>query len=322
MPGIRQTLGAFVGGIGRGGGAIGRGVASLFAGKGDDDESTAYGTGTGAASSSGGHHLIAQGVDHGADQRERMEAMEEATRQLQRNEARRQEQEEIEREARANAMDVDHTPIAVQHNIQNVLNHFQHYYTLNDQRQLHLTTNQLNQWMSQHQNQYNAQFNANVDPRLIMYQAIQDAQRGDVQRLAIEDGQLIVTPPGPRAQVPGARPKSRAKAKAKGKRPTLAITAGPPPLSAALAVASAPSGPGTLVPWQRENAVVATPSSASAAASTTWTTPRVASGGATLVRPKLKQMGKTAQAQAKAKAKAKASAARPSTSVFVRFAAE
>jgi len=312
MPGIRQTLGAFVGGIGRGGGAIGRGVASLFAGKGDDDESTAYGDGggTGAASSSGGYPLIAQGVDHGADQRERMEAMELATRQLQRNEAARQEQEEIERQALANAMDVDHTPVAVQQNVQNILNLFQHNFTLNDQRQMHFTSNEFIQFLTQNFNQVNAQFNAGVDPRSIMYQAMQDAQRGVDQGLAMdEDGQLHITPPGRRAQVLGA--KAKVKAKAKGKRPTgrtRAITAGPAPVSAALAVAAAPSGPGTLIPWQRENAVVATPSSASAAAtpSSASATTRVASGGATLVRPKL---GKTALAQARAKAKAKAKAA-------------
>jgi len=246
--------------------------------------------------------------------------MEEATRQLQRNEAQRQEREEIERQALADAMDVDHTPIAVQQNVQHILNLFQQNFTLHDQRQVHYTANQFNQYLHQHSTQINAQFNAGADPRLIYHQAIQDAQRGDVQGLAMDvDGQLHITPPGPaRAPAAGARPKSKAKAKAKGKRPTgwtRAITAGPAPVSAALAVAAAPSGPGTLIPWQKENAVVATPSSASAAASSTT---RTASGGATLVRPKLKGLGKTAQAQAKAKAKAKASAAltRLAESVF------
>jgi len=240
-----------------------------------------------------------------------MEAMELATRQLQRNEAARQEQEEIERQALANAMDVDHTPVAVQQNVQNILNLFQHNFTLNDQRQMHFTSNEFIQFLTQNFNQVNAQFNAGVDPRSIMYQAMQDAQRGVDQGLAMdEDGQLHITPPGRRAQVLGA--KAKVKAKAKGKRPTgrtRAITAGPAPVPAALAVAAAPSGPGTLIPWQRGNAVVATPSSASAAASTT----RVASGGATLVRPKL---GKTALAEARAKARAKAALTRLAEFVF------
>jgi len=223
--------------------------------------------------------------------------------QLQEREAARQDREAIEQEALANAMDVDETPKAVQQNVQNILNLFQHNFTLNDQRQMHFTSNDFVTFLTQNFNQVNAQFNAGVDPRLIMHQAMQDAQRGDVQGLAMDvDGQLHITPPGPaRAQVLGAKPK----AKAKGKRPTgwtRAITAGPAPVPAALAVAAAPSGPGTLIPWQKQNAVIATPSSASAAASSTT---RTASGGATLVRPtKLKNLGKTSLAHAKARAKA------------------
>jgi len=143
-----------------------------------------------------------------------------------------------------------------------------------------------------------------------MYQAVQDAQRGHQQGLAVDDeGQLHITPPGP-ANAPAAGPKPKARGQPKRRGRALMNT--PAPVPAALAVAAAPSGPGTLIPWQKQQAVIAEPSSASAAASTTWTTPRVASGGATLVRPKLKQLGKTAQAHAKAKAKAHAKAkARP-----------
>jgi len=297
--GVRKGLRAFVGG-----------VASMFA-SGDDDAPTTYAPGassSGAGASSSGAP-IAPSVDHNAPLRENIAQLTAAMGQLQEREAARQDREEIEQEALANAMDVD-TPVAVQQNVQNILNLFQHQFTLNDQRQMHFTSNEFITFLTQNFNQVNAQFNAGVDPRSIMYQAMQDAQRGDEQGLAMdEDGQLHITPPGRRAQVLGAKPK--AKAKAKGKRPTgrtRAITAGPAPVSAALAAAAAPSGPGTLIPWQRENAVVATPSSASAAAtpSSASATTRMASGGATLVRPKL---GKTTMAQARAKAKAKAKAA-------------
>jgi len=223
--------------------------------------------------------------------------------QLQEREAARQDREAIEQEALANAMDVDETPVAVQQNVQHILNLFQQNFTLHDQRQVHYTANQFNQYLHQHVTQINAQFNAGADPRVIYHQALQDAQRGDVQGLAMDvDGQLHITPPGP-ARVPGLR--AVPKAKAKGKRPTgwtRAIMNAPAPVSAALAVAAAPNGPGTLIPWQKQNAVVATPSSASAAASSTT---RTASGGATLVRPtKLKHLGKTSLAHAKARAKA------------------
>jgi len=291
--GVRKGLRALVGG-----------VASMFA-SGDDDDSTTYAPGA----SSSGAPPTSPSVDHNAPLRENIAQLTAAMGQLQEREAARQDREEIEQEALANAMDVD-TPVAVQQNVQNILNLFQHQFTLNDQRQMHFTSNEFITFLTQNFNQVNAQFNAGVDPRSIMYQAMQDAQRGDEQGLAMdEDGQLHITPPGRRAQVLGAKPK--AKAKAKGKRPTgrtRAITAGPAPVSAALAAAAAPSGPGTLIPWQRENAVVATPSSASAAAtpSSASATTRMASGGATLVRPKL---GKTTMAQARAKAKAKAKAA-------------
>jgi len=245
-----------------------------------------------------------------------MEAMEKATRVLQEQFAARQEREEIERQALADAMDVD-IPAPVQQTVQNVLNYFQQNYNVFDHRQTHYTTNQLIQFLAQNTYQVNQQFNAGVDPRVIMYQAMQDAQRGHQHGLAVDDeGQLHITPPGP-ANAPAAGPKPKAKAKGQPKRRGRALTAGPAPVPAALAVAAAPSGPGTLIPWQKQQAVIAEPSSASAAASTTWTTPRVASGGATLVRPKLKQLGKTAQAQAKARAKAHAKAkAGPRPSVW------
>jgi len=290
--GVRKGLRALVGG-----------VASMFA-SGDDDAPTTYAaapSSSGAGASSSGAP-IAPSVDHNAPLRDNIAQLTAAMGQLQEREAARQDREAIEQEALANAMDVDETPKAVQQNVQNILNLFQHNFTLNDQRQMHFTSNDFVTFLTQNFNQVNAQFNAGVDPRLIMHQAMQDAQRGDVQGLAMDvDGQLHITPPGPaRAQVLGAKPK----AKARGKRPTgwpRAIM-GPPPVSAALAVAAAPSGPGTLIPWQKQNAVIATPSSASAAASSTT---RTASGGATLVRPtKLKHLGKTSLAHAKARAKA------------------
>jgi len=278
--GVRKGLRALVGG-----------VASMFA-SGDDDDSTTYAPGA----SSSGAPPTSPSVDHNAPLRENIAQLTAAMGQLQEREAARQDREEIEQEALANAMDVD-TPVAVQQNVQNILNLFQHQFTLNDQRQMHFTSNEFITFLTQNFNQVNAQFNAGVDPRLIMHQAMENARRGDQQTLAMdEDGHLHVSAPHPkgRGRVRIQRPQGRRRA----------IT-GPAPVSAALAVAAAPSGPGTLLEWQKGNAVVAAPGSASAAASASRS-PRMASGGATLVRPKLGKTATNARAKAKATAKAKA----------------
>jgi len=230
--------------------------------------------------------------------------MEKATRVLQEREAERQKREAIEAAALADAMDVDDTPIPVQQNVQHVLNYFQQNYMLNDHRQTHFTTNQFIQFLAQNTYQVNAEVNAGRDPRSIMYQAVQDAQRGHQQGLAVDDeGVLHITPPGPaRAPAAGVKPKPRARGQPKRRGRALMNA----PVPAALAVAAAPSGAGTLLQWQKQNAVAtpsATPSASAAADSTT----RMSSGGATLVKPtKLKGLGRTSVAHAKAKAATKA----------------
>jgi len=296
-------------GVGKALGAIAGGFRSVF-GASDDDQSTAYVSGTGAASSS----APPIGVDHSAEHRERLDVMERATRVLQEREAERQKREAIEQEALENAMDVD-TPVVQTQHVQNILLYFQSRFDLRAQTEMNFTSYDFSNYLVQNINQVNQQYNEGVDPRSIMYQAMQDAQRGHQHGLAAHEGQLYITPPGP-SRTPAAGPK--AKAKGQPKRRGRALMNTPAPVPAALAVAAAPSGPGTLIPWQKQQAVIAEPSSASAAASTA--APRVASGGATLVRPKLKQLGKTAQAQAKARAKAhakaKAGPSRPRPSVW------
>ena len=159
--------------------------------------------------------------------------------QMQEREAARQEREAIEQEALANAMDVE--PAAVQQNVQNILNLFQHNYTLYGQRAMHFTPNQFTQYMTQNYNQANAQFNAGIDPRQILHQAIEDVRgRGDQLIPAAGEHMGLV------AGHPKAKARVKMAARGQPKRRGRAITAGMP---AALAIAAAPSGAGTLIPW-------------------------------------------------------------------------
>jgi len=304
--------------LARGGAALGRGVASIFV-TGEDDSTTYAGGGTGAGSSfdppsaGGGTGAgssvapqFAPSVDDPRVLHEKVARIDTQLQELQEKDSIRRAREQAEQLELASQMQVDEVAPAAQHNVQNILHQYQQNFNIFDQRQMNFSAQQFSTTLLQNVHNINHQFNMNVDQNIIFNEMFQNARRGDVQTIAVnEHGHPII---GPAPQRNNPNPLTYARAKGSPKRKNRSITAGPSASAAAApsgaAAAAAPSGAGTLGPYQKSTRVIKTPGSSSASASASGAM-RVASGGATLVRPK---SGKTALASSRAAARAKAKA--------------
>jgi len=284
--------------LARSGAAIGRGVARFVAG--EDDSTTDGGGGAGAGSSvappfagagSSVAPQFAPSVDAPRVLHEKVARLDTQLQELQEKDSSRRAREEAEQLELASQMQVDEVGPAAQQHVQNIFHQFQQNFNILDQRQMNFSAQQFSTTLRHNVHNINPQYNMNVDQNIIYNEMFQNARRGDVQTIAVDEhGHPIIGP----ALQRDPRGYARAKPVAKGnpKRKGHAITAG----TSAAAAAAAPSGAGTLAQYERPT------SGASASASGTN---RAASGGATLVIHKL---GKTAQGAAHAAARAKAKA--------------